>query len=75
LTQYRMTRKGQITIPIEIRKKLGLTEGTEIKFEVENEYAKIYKSPTIFDLAGSGSKSATPEEMKLLLEKLRAQDG
>jgi hypothetical protein len=28
----------------------------------------------MWDLAGSGSKFATPEEMKKLLDKLRADD-
>lgn len=75
MTQYRMTRKGQVTIPLEIREKLGLAEGSEVDFELEGEYARIRKVPSVFDLAGSGAKEATPEEMKRLLEKLRAQDG
>jgi hypothetical protein len=36
--------------------------------------AKNRETPSIFDLAGSGSKEATIEEMNRLLEKLRAQD-
>lgn len=75
MTQYRMTRKGQVTIPLEIREKLGLAEGSEVDFELEGEYAKIRKAPSVFDLAGSGAKKATPGEMKRLLEKMRAQDG
>ncbi len=75
VTQYRMTRKGQVTIPLEIREKLGLAEGSEVDFELEGEYAKIRKAPSVFDLAGSGSTEATVEEMNRLLEKLRSQDG
>ena len=30
----RITSKGQVTIPIEIREKLGLLPNTEVEFEV-----------------------------------------
>jgi len=30
----RITSKGQVTIPVEIREQLGLTPNTEVEFEV-----------------------------------------
>lgn len=36
----KVTSKGQVTIPIEIRKKLGLKEGTKMLFQEEN--GRIY---------------------------------
>lgn len=36
----KVTSKGQVTIPIEIRKKLGLKEGAKMLFQEEN--GRIY---------------------------------
>lgn len=33
----RVTEKGQVTIPIEVREKLGITPGSEITFVEEGE--------------------------------------
>jgi AbrB family looped-hinge helix DNA binding protein len=40
----RITSKGQVTIPIEIREKLGLLPNTEVEFEIRNGAAQIRKS-------------------------------
>jgi AbrB family looped-hinge helix DNA binding protein len=49
-----MTSKGQITIPIQVRKALGLKPGVRIDFyEVEHgEYALRPKTGSIMDLQG-----------------------
>jgi AbrB family looped-hinge helix DNA binding protein len=33
----RITAKGQVTIPIAIRRKLGLLPDTEVEFEIERD--------------------------------------
>jgi AbrB family looped-hinge helix DNA binding protein len=40
----RITSKGQVTIPIEIREKAGLLPGTEVDFELEGEGVRILKT-------------------------------
>jgi AbrB family looped-hinge helix DNA binding protein len=44
-----VTRKGQVTIPKEIRDKIGILPGSEVKFEIEGDKCilrkKIDKSP------------------------------
>jgi AbrB family looped-hinge helix DNA binding protein len=40
----RITSKGQVTIPIEIREKAGLLPGTEIDFELDGEVVRITKA-------------------------------
>lgn len=40
----RITSKGQVTIPIEIREQTGLLPHTEVKFEVVNGKAYIERS-------------------------------
>ena len=42
----KITSKGQVTIPIEIRDRLGLHPSTEIEFEVEGTVVRIRKLKT-----------------------------
>lgn len=39
----RVTSKGQVTIPIEIRKRLGIDEHTEVAFEIVGDAAQLKK--------------------------------
>jgi AbrB family looped-hinge helix DNA binding protein len=39
----RLTSKGQVTIPLAIRQKLGLLPWTEVEFEVEGNRVHIRK--------------------------------
>ncbi len=73
-TEVVVTRKGQTTIPARLRKKFKIEEGTRLEV-VETEEGILFKPKmSTWDLAGSGSKFATPEEMKKLLDKLREED-
>lgn len=40
----RITSKGQVTIPIEIREKLGLLPNTEVEFSVVGDAVRIKKA-------------------------------
>ena len=40
----RITSKGQVTIPIEIREKLGLLPETEVEFEVRGKAVRLVKA-------------------------------
>lgn len=64
----KVTSKGQITIPIEVRKALGIKPGTRIDFHKnENGQFVLYaKTKSIMDLAGCVPKLdhvVTIEEM------------
>ncbi len=73
----RVTTKGQVTIPQEIREKLGIFPGTEVEFVVRGGSVKLIKvkprngRPTrgeelVKFLTGRGSgKMTTDEIMKL----------
>lgn len=39
----RVTTKGQVTIPVEIREKLGLLPDTEVEFEVVGQTVRMRK--------------------------------
>jgi AbrB family looped-hinge helix DNA binding protein len=41
----RITSKGQVTIPKEIRDRLGLLPGTEVEFIEEGGEARVRKTP------------------------------
>ncbi|HLE75422.1 MAG TPA: AbrB/MazE/SpoVT family DNA-binding domain-containing protein [Candidatus Bathyarchaeia archaeon] len=69
-----VTRKGQTTIPVKLRAKYKIEEGTRLEV-VDTEEGILFKpKKSTVDLAGSGAKYATPEEMKKLLDKLREED-
>jgi AbrB family looped-hinge helix DNA binding protein len=69
-----VTRKGQTTIPIKLREKYNIEEGTRLQV-IDTQNGILFKpKQTTLDLAGSGSKFASPDEMKRLLEKLRDLD-
>lgn len=49
----KVTSKGQITIPKEVRDALGITEGDQIVFRVVQDRALLAKTPNLLDLAGT----------------------
>jgi antitoxin PrlF len=48
----RVSSKGQITIPKEVRDALGIEEGDEVVFRVEQHRAVLARTPHLLDLAG-----------------------
>ena len=47
-TRARMTSKGQVTVPIEVRRSLGIEEGDVVVFELAGAYATLRKRrPTL----------------------------
>ena len=37
----RVTQKGQVTIPLDVRRSLGIQPGTEVRFELEHGAARL----------------------------------
>lgn len=72
----RITEKGQVTIPLEIRQKLGLLPHTEVEFEIDGNTARIRKvrsvsrnsrgAEVIARLRGSGSVTMSTDEIMAL---------
>jgi AbrB family looped-hinge helix DNA binding protein len=72
----RITSKGQVTIPIEIRERLGLLPETEVDFVVDGEGARIVRRPDggregrgdriVRRLRGTGSVRMTTDEILAL---------
>jgi antitoxin PrlF len=74
MTEVLVTRKGQITIPVELRRKLGIEEGFRVEV-VEGEGGILVKRlPSIFDLAGSGAAKGDVKELRRRLDQMREED-
>lgn len=69
-----VTRKGQTTVPVKLRRKYGISEGTRLRVEDTGEGILFKKSMSTLELIGSGSKHASVEEMKTLLDEMRAEE-
>ena len=69
----KVTRRGQTTIPAEIRKKLGIKEGDELLVEATRNGVLFKVIPKIEELAGVDSKFGSTEEVKLEVESLRRE--
>ncbi|HXK24308.1 MAG TPA: AbrB/MazE/SpoVT family DNA-binding domain-containing protein [Myxococcota bacterium] len=52
----RITTKGQVTIPVEIREKLGLLPNSEVEFEIVGNAVRMRKVRRVRD-AGRRGKS------------------
>jgi AbrB family looped-hinge helix DNA binding protein len=63
-----MTSKGQITVPAEVRKRLGLTTGSQVQFTEDRDgYYLEHKTGSVKDLYGAFAtpgRTVTLEEME-----------
>ncbi len=69
-----VTRKGQTTIPVKLRVKFKIVEGTRLEVVETGEGILFRPKKSTVDLAGSGAKFASSEEMKKRLDRLREED-
>ena len=67
-----VTRRGQTTIPIKIRQKLGITEGTVLQVTLREREIVFRKAKSTFDLAGTG-KLSIKKAIKLL-DRMRSEE-
>jgi AbrB family looped-hinge helix DNA binding protein len=71
----RITEKGQVTIPVEIRERFGLLPHTEVEFVVDGDAVRIVPLPgraeergrnIVRRLAGKGTIRMTTDEIMAL---------
>jgi AbrB family looped-hinge helix DNA binding protein len=77
----RVTSKGQVTIPIEIRESLGMLPETEVDFVVDGKGVRIVRRSTatrdgrgasiVRRLRGTGTVRMTTDEILALTRKSR----
>jgi AbrB family looped-hinge helix DNA binding protein len=73
----RITSKGQVTIPAEIREQAGLLPGTDVDFERHGQTVRIVRAKTkkknsrgariVARLRGSGDIKMTTDEIMALM--------
>ncbi len=68
-------KKGQTTIPVRIRRKLKIEEGTRLEVVITGEGLLLKPKKSIWDMIGAYSQFGTPEEVKKELDDLRREDG
>ncbi|MCU7836227.1 MAG: AbrB/MazE/SpoVT family DNA-binding domain-containing protein [gamma proteobacterium symbiont of Taylorina sp.] len=63
-----VTSKGQITIPKQIRQKLGISKGSKFEAAIVGDHIELYPTTTIHDVSESGfalltsNRSAVPTD-------------
>jgi AbrB family looped-hinge helix DNA binding protein len=72
----RITIKGQVTIPQEIREKLGLLPNTEVEFEIDRDAVRMRKAKNprkprrglalVEHMRGKGTRRITTDEIMKL---------
>jgi len=72
----RITTKGQVTIPMEIREQLGLLPHTEVEFEIDRDAVRMKKAATpqtmdrgralIEHMRGRGTRRITTDQIMKL---------
>ncbi len=73
-----VTRKGQITIPAEIRRALNVTEGDKVAFTMEAGGVKLSRTGSVVGATAGALKSGMPvlsgEEERHAVEQAIAEE-
>ena len=73
-----ITKKGQVTIPVRIRRSLGLAPGDKVAFVVEDDEVKVKPVKSALDKSfGAVTPRSRPEnfqELERLAEEAMAED-
>ncbi|MDT8782634.1 MAG: AbrB/MazE/SpoVT family DNA-binding domain-containing protein [Candidatus Bathyarchaeota archaeon] len=69
-----VTRKGQVTVPIELRRKYKIEEGMKIIFEDSTSGIILKVIPRLQDLIGADAEKTDLQETIKILDKMRSED-
>jgi AbrB family looped-hinge helix DNA binding protein len=67
----RVTQKGQVTIPLQVRRALGIQPGSDVDFELDQHGARLLVDPDraadeISRMRGAGAGEMSTEEILAL---------
>jgi AbrB family looped-hinge helix DNA binding protein len=70
----RVTQKGQVTIPLEVRRALGIHPGSDVRFEVDAQGARMLVDPEraakeVARMRGAGDVKLTTDEIFALTRR------
>jgi len=69
-----VTRKGQITVPVALRRKYGIKEGMKIAVEDAGTNIVLKVVPRFEDLIGIDAGKIDPKKAMEELDKMRSED-
>jgi bifunctional DNA-binding transcriptional regulator/antitoxin component of YhaV-PrlF toxin-antitoxin module len=69
-----VTRKGQVTVPVELRRKYKIVKGMKLTVEDSPSGIVFKVIPKIEDLAGIDAQTITIEKAYEIIDKMRIQD-
>jgi len=69
----KVTRRGQTTIPADIRKKLRIREGDQLWVETVERGVLFKPIPRLEEMAGVDAKYDNAENVKKRIDKLREE--
>jgi AbrB family looped-hinge helix DNA binding protein len=72
LTTVTVTRKGQTTIPKELREKYNMSQGVKLQVIDTGDGVMFRKAQSTIDLIGSSKRSF--DEMRRRLDEIRRED-
>ncbi len=67
----KVTQKGQVTIPLEVRRALGIHAGSDVAFQIEEHGARLVvdqdaAAREIVEMRGAGSGDLSTDEILAL---------
>ena len=70
----RVTQKGQVTIPLEVRRALGINPGSNVDFELDGMGARLvvdaeFAAGEIASMRGAGDVELTTDEILALTRR------
>jgi AbrB family looped-hinge helix DNA binding protein len=73
-----VTRKGQVTVPAQIRRQLGLERGDHVAFVLEDKSVRLARSGSVVEATRGVFKGrqprATAEQMREAAERMMADE-
>jgi len=69
----KVTRRGQTTLPIEHRTRLGIKEGDHLLIEETAQGLLVRRVPDLIDLVGVDARYGTIEEAKKMIDRMREE--
>jgi antitoxin PrlF len=71
--ESRVTQKGQVTIPADMRRHLGLKPRDRVRFEIEDDAVRMTRATSkILEIYGSVTPRNRPEDFAALREEFES---
>ena len=70
----KVARKGQVTIPVEQRRKYGIRQGMKLLVREDPKGILLTPIPSMKDLAGVDAHKMSVDEMRIRLDRMRSEN-